>query len=116
MNHGSKTVAIFVEAFENRRHEEWAQFLDQACQGDALLRERVSALLCAQQPKDDWVDRLGLECAETDGEGIDGVAAEGDLRSGLSAGSGDSRRAPGRVIGPYQLLKQIGEGGMGLVF
>src|SRR4051812_7443443 len=74
-----------------------AAYLDQACNDDPALRQRVEALLRAQ------------------------VAAGSFLQAppaGLSATIDESSvtARPGAVIGPYKLLQQIGEGGMGTVF
>src|SRR5207237_2893277 len=63
----SKTAAIFIEV-RNRRPDEWTEYLDKACQGDAHLRDRVWTLLHTQKIQDDWVAKLGLPCAETDGD------------------------------------------------
>jgi serine/threonine protein kinase len=85
---------IFLEAVENHAPEQWPDFLDSACQGDAELRARVEALLQAH----------GQYNAMLDGEGF---MATLDVRV--------SER-PGAQIGPYKLLQQIGEGGFGVVF
>jgi signal transduction histidine kinase len=85
---------IFLEAVENHAPEQWPEFLDSACQGDAELRARVEALLKAH----------GEYNSMLDGEGF---AATLDARV--------SER-PGARIGPYKLLQQIGEGGFGIVF
>ena len=73
-----------------------AGYLDQACGGDAELRARVEALLDAHQKADSF-----LEPARPPTVTVRSTAV---------------RRRPGTVIGPYKLLEQIGEGGMGLVY
>ena len=80
--------AIFESALEQGPGKERAAYLDAACAGDAGLREGVEALLAAH-------------------ERLEGTR--------LTAG-GLPRVGPGSVVGPYKLLQQIGEGGMGTVF
>src|SRR4051794_26645686 len=92
----NKTVAIFIEAIENHRPDEWTRYVDQACQEDPSLRERVWTLLRAHQVKDKWLDKMAAKRPERDGDG--------------------QGHKLGQLIGPYRLLKEIGEGGMGLVF
>ncbi len=73
---------------------ERAAFLEKLCAGDDALRQRVAALLHAADNPGDF------------------------LGPPLGATVDEPRRAegPGTCIGPYKLLQQIGEGGMGTVF
>src|SRR3954447_8200985 len=86
--------SLFLAAIE-REPEQWPAFLAEACGGDAGVRARVEELLRAHQA-------LGSIHA-----GRGGQAAT----VGLALAE-----QPGTVIGPYKLLQQIGEGGMGTVF
>ncbi|MFZ1005955.1 MAG: serine/threonine-protein kinase, partial [Candidatus Sulfotelmatobacter sp.] len=84
--HTEKT--IFLEAAEIASPTERAVFLERACGDDQQLRAAVEALLLSHQ---------------------------------RSHGVLDVAKAPlvehtGTIIGPYKLLQQIGEGGMGTVF
>jgi eukaryotic-like serine/threonine-protein kinase len=77
--------------------ERRAAFLDQACASDAELRHEIESLLRAHD------------------------ASDGFLRdhSSRSDGTEDFEPIPeraGTVIGPYKLMEEIGQGGMGLVF
>jgi serine/threonine protein kinase len=87
-------LAIFNEAIELPSPDERAAYLDRACAGDAMLRSRVEALLRAH-------DHAGQFLG-------DKTAAESPEASQVER--------PSTMIGPYKLLEQIGEGGMGLVF
>jgi serine/threonine protein kinase len=87
----SSEQAIFEEAVEKSSPAERAAFLDRACGDDPDLRREVEALLAVH-------DRLGGP--PPPGAAVDEPAGE----------------RPGDVIGPYKLLQQIGEGGMGTVF
>jgi eukaryotic-like serine/threonine-protein kinase len=76
--------------------EERAAFLDQACAGNAVMRQRVDALLKAE--------------AEA-GEGAFLTSPHQWASAAVMIAEG-----PGTRIGPYKLLQQIGEGGMGVVY
>src|SRR5436189_1296138 len=85
--------AIFLEALDCKGADELMRFLEQACGSDTALRTRVEELLRAHR----------------DAGGFLGEQQDAD-RDELIA------ERPGTVIGPYKLMEQIGEGGMGLVF
>src|SRR6516225_2488363 len=86
---------LFAEAL-GKPPEARAAFLDAQCKGDAELRQRVDALLQANDNPDPFLEAP----APVIGATLDASAAE----------------LPGMVIGPYKLLQQIGEGGMGTVY
>src|SRR5262245_37887521 len=88
---------IFLVAVEKESPAERAAFLDQACAGNALVRERIDALLNADALSGALLDRPPAQFAPT-------AQFEPILER------------PGSIIGSYKLLQQIGEGGMGLVF
>src|SRR5262245_36687365 len=72
-----------------------AAFLDHACEGNRELRQEVERLLAAHPQAESFLDRPALHD---------------------SAAHGVHVEASGTVIGPYKLLEQIGEGGMGTVW
>jgi hypothetical protein len=84
-------ASIFAAALEKPNAEEQAAYLTQACAGDARLRRRVEALLRAHAEPDEILDRP------------------------LTPTVDETRlvERPGSCIGPYKLLQQIGDGGMG---
>lgn len=92
----SRIETIFFAAIEVQSPEELTAYLNEACGDDASLRQRVDALLHAR-PK------LGSF--------LQGQAAEMVITS-----IPPPLESHGTHIGPYKLLQQIGEGGMGIVW
>jgi serine/threonine protein kinase len=89
---------------------ERAAYLDEACAGDAALRQRVEELLDAGVQAADFL--------ENPAPGLDVIPAA-TLPSGSRAtllSPHMPREAPGDRIGRYKLLQQIGEGGCGVVY
>ena len=91
-----KEETIFHLALQKPRGDRSA-FLDVVCEADAELRSRVERLLDEHERGESFI--LDTPPANL-GATIDSPTAE----------------RPGTVIGPYKLLQQIGEGGMGAVF
>ena len=84
--HTEKT--IFLEAAEIASPTERAEFLERSCGDDRQLRAAVEALLLSHQRAQGLLDATAAPLAEH----------------------------PGTMIGPYKLLQEIGEGGMGVVY
>ena len=93
----TSSESVFNAALAIASPEERAQYLDQACGADPQLRMQVEELLAAY-PR---VERF-LESP------AGGQSATIDQPAPLEC--------PGTMIGPYKLLQQIGEGGMGVVY
>jgi serine/threonine protein kinase len=87
---------LFAEALERSDPHERAAFLVQACQGDPALRARIERLLAQHEHAGDFLQAPPHAEQPT----VDEPASD----------------RPGTVIGPYKLLEQIGEGGMGSVW
>src|SRR5262245_6290519 len=89
--------AIFNVARQIGSPDARAEYLRQACGTDSGLRERVQVLLRAYEEQASF-----LESPPPAGGGptVDRPASE----------------SPGAVLGPYKLVEQVGEGGMGAVW
>jgi serine/threonine protein kinase len=88
--------AFFIDAVENVSPERWREFLDEACGADLALRDKVQRLLDAHGAISSFMDRPAAAPVPTIGEPL--------------------TEKPGTQIGPYKLLQQLGEGGMGVVY
>jgi serine/threonine protein kinase/Tfp pilus assembly protein PilF len=92
-----KAARIFDAAVELASPAEQAAYLDAACGRDRQLRADVEELL--------------------EHDALAGSFLNRSARPVLQATSEEPiSERPGTVIGPYKLMEQIGEGGMGLVF
>jgi non-specific serine/threonine protein kinase/serine/threonine-protein kinase len=90
---------LFCAAVEIASAEERAAYLARACGGDAELRARVEKLVTAHFRAGNFL-AAPVPAARLVATAEESLVAE----------------RPGTLIGPYKLLEQIGEGGMGLVF
>ena len=96
--------AIFLAALDKVTPAEQAAYLDAACEGDAVLRQRVEALLQAHDRPDRLLDQPASRHLAAEG----GPAALDFLESSTTAG------ALGR-LGHYEVQEVLGGGGMGMV-
>jgi serine/threonine protein kinase/tetratricopeptide (TPR) repeat protein len=96
---------IFQAALE-REPQQRAVFLGQACAGDDDLRVEVESLLVADAETDQPVDRPALS----------GSAKLLSANTSPSPPAVAADLPAGHSIGPYQILRLIGRGGMGEVY
>ena len=105
---------VFFAAHEILSAEERQAFVDEACAGDASLLEAVQELLDAQPAFDAFFETddtghiLAEELAET-------LLAHRDLLGDSVPWIAPDQEI-GEYIGPFRLLKKIGEGGIGNVY
>ena len=104
-------AAVVIETPEVRR-----AFLDQACNGDSVLRDRLGKLLAAHEASEGFLleaeDARTVMAAEacqnlTEIPGGDDLAEEAYFQDA---------EGPGTWIGRYKVLERIGEGGCGVVY
>src|SRR3954451_14247565 len=94
---------IFIAALQKEDPAQRRAYLDEACAGRPELRQQVEDLLRLHGGAGSFLEKPAAESAAT----------------GALIGAADrasSPDAPGAVIGPYNLIEQIGEGGMGAVW
>jgi tetratricopeptide (TPR) repeat protein len=88
--------SIFLEALQQGSPDARAAFLDQACAGNAELRDSIERLLRAHERAENVLP------AKAPGLPVTAAVPVAER--------------PGVQIGPYKLLEQIGEGGFGVVY
>jgi hypothetical protein len=108
---------LFLAALE-RPADARASFLDKACAGQVALRERLEILLRAHQSPGSFLAKPAVDHDATDVAFGCGALALGNMANSPQQlpPSPHIEEGPGTRIGPYKLLQQIGEGGMGTVF
>lgn len=91
---------IFLEALEIAGPTDRKAFIERACGSDAEMRAQVDSLIAASEKAGRFLESPPSVVAVDVGITIDHPPLE----------------RPGTQIGPYKLLEQIGEGGMGIVY
>src|SRR5262245_48964651 len=111
---------IFTAALERSAGAERNAFLDQACKGDAVLRQQVEALLKSHMEAGSFLgepvpERLASQLASAGSEAT--LGAPPVLSGGLSLDfltPSDKPESLGR-LGHYEVQEIVGCGGMGVV-
>ncbi|QDU23839.1 serine/threonine-protein kinase [Urbifossiella limnaea] len=92
--------SLFAAAVAIGSSSERRAYLDRACAGNPALRQEIDELLAAHAVSNP-LDHPPADLART---------------GAYAADDGPPAAAVGDRVGPYRLMEQIGEGGMGLVF
>src|SRR5262245_20053278 len=102
-----KARELFLHAVGNLPPEQWDGYVGKTCCGDTALEQQVRHLLRVHREAGSFLDRPAVA-----------IGATGAFMAAFSEESAavPLRERPGMIIGPYKLLQQIGEGGMGTVF
>jgi eukaryotic-like serine/threonine-protein kinase len=110
--------AVFDRALEMEAAAQRNAYLDEACAEAPELRQQVDALLKAHEDAGSFLEKPAPDLGPTVDSQPGQPGAE-DNRGPPADKSLEARfpsEEPGRIIGPYKLLQQIGEGGMGVVW
>src|SRR5215207_5852252 len=92
---------LFIEALQKTDPAERIAYLDAACAGEEVLRGRVLQLLVQHEKNESFL--------------LDAPSPLPHVPPNDTIGQ-PTIESPGTVIGPYKLVEQIGEGGMGTVW
>ncbi len=107
--------AVFDRALEIEPAAERKAYLDESCANAPELRQQVEALLVAYEDAGSFLEKPAPDLGATV-DSRPGQPRDEENPAPESPNPPSDRDEPGRVIGPYKLLQQIGEGGMGTVF
>jgi serine/threonine protein kinase/Tfp pilus assembly protein PilF len=83
-----------------------ARFLDQACLDEPEIRAEVEALVAADEQADDFLEEPAIRRR----------AGAGEPALDLASGDGAFEPGEGWPIGPYRVIRRLGQGGMGAVY
>ncbi len=101
-----KARELFLHAVGKLPPEQWEGYVGEACGGDTELEQQLGQLLQVHREAGSFLDRPAAALGAT---GAFTSSPEEVVDISL-------RERPGTAIGPYKLLQQNGEGGMGAVF
>jgi tetratricopeptide (TPR) repeat protein len=96
---------IFIAALHEKDPVARAAFLDKVCADDRTLRKQVEQLLREEEQLGSFLERPA-----------EPQAGSGPVTRTPTEPFPASLEGPGSVIGPYKLIQEIGEGGMGTVY
>src|SRR3954471_10601999 len=98
MRNPSPLESIFFAALEKRGTADRLVFLEQACAGSYELRAKVDRMLEVEADLGTFLE-------------VPAAVSIAPLRN-----ESPIPEKPGTIVGPYKILQQIGEGGMGVLF
>ena len=96
--------SIYNAALDRDRSQR-AQFVQQACGGDETLRQEVASLLAEPDDEEGFLEMPAMH-----------VAARALASDATGAGEAATEGSHPSFIGPYRIIRLIGEGGMGIVY
>src|SRR5688500_6807609 len=98
---------IFLRALECRDPAARSALVDEVCREEPELRDQVQSLLDASDQAGSFLDRPAA---------VPGATGTFDPGRAAETAPAPPGEYVGMMIGPYKLLRQIGEGGMGTVY
>jgi serine/threonine protein kinase/tetratricopeptide (TPR) repeat protein len=109
---------LFIGALQRQDPAERQAYLAEACGADAALRQRVEGLLEVYERAGSFLEKpvVAAEATVDSDPGLVADAEDSAKQPEDQASAVPRAEGPASRIGPYKLLQQIGEGGMGTVF
>ena len=96
-------VSSILDDLLERSEEEWTALVDERCAGDAELRRQVERLLSAHRRAQSFL-------SDPPAMGTPSLLEE------LEKASEEEELAAPATVGPWRLLRELGRGGMGVVY
>src|ERR1700682_1633360 len=93
----AQRIAEIVKSALERGTEQWPSYLDEACPADPAMRAEIESLLKHQERASHFIEGSPLPLT-------------------VKALAGDGKFAAGAVLGDYEIVSLLGEGGMGEVY
>lgn len=104
--------AAVLEAVENLNGKAREEFLQRFFRGDPQGLARIRRLMKWDKASSSFF----LEAREHQHSLAEEILASGKFEQPVSTEEANAAESPGKRIGPYRLLKRIGEGGCGVVY